>query len=168
MTKKSKNFIEERNNISYQLKQYWDIIYAENVVNKNYMRKYDLKVLFEEIKMLAEKRALIKLKLLAINMGLKKLSDLPKDCNQLDIFRLCELKEIRNKISSNSFRTLNPVLKAKKGKKNLNRTEIFTSNWKFAHIKKLDLQIIELNNKLEKFNNETEFDDTIAPLSLAA
>lgn len=26
MTKKSKNFIEERNNISYQLKQYWDII----------------------------------------------------------------------------------------------------------------------------------------------
>lgn len=166
MTQKSNKFITERDNISYQLKRYWDIISAENVVNKNYKRNYDLKKLYEEISKLAEQRAVVKLKLLCINMGMKKFSELPKDCIQLDIFMLCELKEIKTKLGM--IKTINPVLKAKKGKKALNRTEVLTSNWIKARIKDLDLKIIELNDKLAKFNDEVEFDDSTAPMKLAA
>jgi hypothetical protein len=133
---------------------------VENVVNKNYKRNYDLKAIYEQIKGLCNQRAAVKLNLLAINLGFKSMKDLPKDCNQATVFKLCELKEIKTQLGT--IKTLNPMLKIKKGKQNLNRTEALTSNWIKARIKELDLEIIELTDKIAKFNEDTEFDDSAA------
>ena len=99
-------------------------------------------------------------------MGFKKFSELPKDSIQLDIFKLSELTEIKKQLER--VKTINPVLKAKKGKKNLNRTEELTSNWIKARIKELDLEILAIQDKLTKFNDEIDFDDETAPICLAA
>ena len=99
-------------------------------------------------------------------MGYKKFSDLPAELNQYDVFKLCELNEIKVKLQR--IPTLNPILKAKKGKKGLNKSEELTSNWMKARIQEIDLKIIKLQEKLTKFNEETEFDDSEAPLALAA
>ena len=72
------------------------------------------------------------------------------------------------KVHLSRIRTLNPVLKSKKGKKALNKTEVLTSNLVKARIKELDLEILKLKEKLTKFNEETEFDDSAAPMCLAA
>ena len=159
---KANNFIEKRDKLSADITKYWNIISIENVVNRNYKRTYDLKELYETIKGLTDERVIVKLKILCINMGLKKFSDLPADCNQLNVFKLCELQEI--KVHLSRIRTLNPVLKSKKGKKALNKTEVLTSNWVKARIKELDLEILKLKEKLTKFNEETEFDDSAAPI----
>lgn len=163
---KANKFIEQRDKLSADITKYWNIISIENVVNRNYQRTYDLKELYNTIKGLTDNRVIIKLKILCINMGIKKFSDLPADCNQLDVFKLCELQEM--KIHLSRIRTLNPVLKSKKGKKALNKTEVLTSNWVKARIKELDLEILKLKEKLTKFNEETEFDDSAAPMCLAA
>lgn len=163
---KANKFIEQRDKLSADITKYWNIISIGNVVNRNYQRTYDLKELYNTIKGLTDDRVIVKLKILCINMGIKKFSDLPAVCNQLDVFKLCELQEM--KVHLSRIRTLNPVLKSKKGKKALNKTEVLTSNWVKARIKELDLEILKLKEKLTKFNEETEFDDSAAPMCLAA
>jgi len=163
---KANKFIEKRNNLSNTISQYWYFITKENLVPRSYKREHDLKVLFEEIKNIAEQRVITKMKLIAINMGFKSFKDLPVDCNQWDVFRLCELNEL--KVRLGKVPTLNPTLKAKKGKKALSKTEVLTSAWIKERIKELDLQILKLQTKLTKFNDETEFDDTAAPMKLVA
>lgn len=111
---KANKFIEKRDSLSSDITKYWNIISIENVVNRNYKRTYDLKELYETIKQLTDDRVIVKLKILCINMGLKKFSDLPIDCNQLDVFKLCELQEM--KVHLSRLKTLNPILKAKKEK----------------------------------------------------
>ena len=155
---KANKFIEQRDKLSADITKYWNIISIENVVNRNYQRTYDLKELYNTIKGLTDDRVIVKLKILCINMGIKKFSDLPADCNQLDVFKLCELQEMKVHLSR----------KSKKGKKALNKTEVLTSNWVKARIKELDLEILKLKEKLTKFNEETEFDDSAAPMCLAA
>ena len=163
---KAIKFIENRDKLSNEISKYWNIISKQNVLPKMLKRTHDLKKLYTEITALADQRALVKLKLIAINMGYKKFSDLPAELNQYDVFKLCELQEIKVKLQR--IPTLNPVIKAKKGKKALNKTEELTSNWIKARIKEIDLKIIDLQEKLTKFNEETEFDDSEAPLALAA
>lgn len=163
---KAIKFIENRDKLSNEISKYWNIISKQNVVPKALKRTHDLKKLYTEIMILAEQRALVKLKLIAINMGYKKFKDLPAELNQHDVFTLCELNEIKVKLQR--IPTLNPILKAKKGKKALNKSEELTSNWIKARIQEIDLKIIKLQEKLTKFNEETEFDDSEAPLFLAA
>lgn len=166
MQKSNNKFINKRIELDNNIRNHWNKIHTENLVPKNYTRQYDLKALYTEIKSLAIDRALVKLKLLCINMGFKKFNELPKDNIQLDIFKLSELTEIKNQLSK--IKTLNPVLKAKKGKKNLNRTEELTSNWVKARIKEIDLEILAIQDKLTKFNDSIDFDDATTPLCLAA
>lgn len=163
---KAIKFIEQRAKLSNDITKYWDIISKQNVIPKALKRSYDLKKLYAEIMCLADKRALVKLKLIAINMGYKKFKDLPTELNQYDVFKLCELQEIKVKLQR--IPTINPIIKAKKGKKALNKTEELTSNWIKARIKEIDLKIIEIQDKLTTFNEETEFDDSEAPLALVA
>lgn len=163
---KAKVFIQQRNELSARITKYWNIIKVENKVSRNYSRNYDLKQLYEEILNMTEQRALIKLKILCINMGLKKFSDLPADSNQLTIFKLSELNE--QKVQIGYIRTINPKEKALKGKKNMKSTEIFTSSWKESRLKELDLKINNLLKELEEFNESTDFDDSTVPMSLAA
>ena len=159
-------FIENRDKLSNEISKYWNIISKQNVLPKMLKRTHDLKKLYTEINNLADQRALVKLRLIAINMGYKKFSDLPAELNQYDVFKLCELNEIKVKLQR--IPILNPTLKAKKGKKALTKSEELTSNWIKARIQEIDIKIIKLQEKLTKFNEEAEFDDSEAPLALAA
>lgn len=163
---KAIKFIENRDKLSKEISKYWDIISKQNVIPRALKRSHDLKNLFNEIILLTDKRALTKLKLSAINMGYKRFKDLPLNINQYDVFKLCELQEIKVKLSR--IPTLNPVLKAKKGKKNISKTEELTSNWIKARIQEIDLRIIALQEKLTKFNEETDFEDEEVPMAIAA
>lgn len=163
---KAIKFIENRDKLSNEISKYWNIISKQNVLPKMLKRTHDLKKLYTEINNLADQRALVKLKLIAINMGYKKFSDLPAELNQYDVFKLCELNEIKVKLQR--IPVLNPTLKAKKGKKALTKSEELTSNWIKARIQEIDIKIIKLQEKLTKFNEEAEFDDSEAPLALAA
>lgn len=165
MKSKAKDILKKRDELSNTITKYWNIIHVENVVNKNYKRHYDLKALYNDISNMCEERSLTKLKALCINLGLFKFSDLPTDNIQLDIFKLAEYKEI--KIRLNKIRTISPKLKAK-GKKNLNKTEVLTSDWIKARIKELDIKIIDIEKKIEEFNEAKELDETTAPMSLVA
>ena len=163
---KAIKFIENRDKLSNEISKYWNIISKQNVLPKMLKRTHDLKKLYTEINNLADQRALVKLKLIAINMGYKKFSDLPAELNQYDVFKLCELNEIKVKLQR--IPILNPTLKAKKGKKALTKSEELTSNWIKARIQEIDIKIIKLQEKLTKFNEEAEFDDSEAPLALSA
>ena len=163
---KAIKFIENRDKLSNEISKYWNIISKQNVLPKMLKRTHDLKKLYTEINNLADQRALVKLKLIAINMGYKKFSDLPAELNQYDVFKLCELNEIKVKLQR--IPILNPTLKAKKGKKALTKSEELTSNWIKARIQEIDIKIIKLQEKLTKFNEEAEFDDSEAPAALAA
>ena len=163
---KAIKFIENRDKLSNEISKYWNIISKQNVLPKMLKRTHDLKKLYTEINNLADQRALVKLKLIAINMGYKKFSDLPAELNQYDVFKLCELNEIKVKLQR--IPILNPTLKAKKVKKALTKSEELTSNWIKARIQEIDIKIIKLQEKLTKFNEEAEFDDSEAPLALAA
>lgn len=163
---KAIKFIENRDKLSNEISKYWNIISKQNVLPKMLKRTHDLKKLYTEINNLADQRALVKLKLIAINMGYKKFSDLPTELNQYDVFKLCELNEIKVKLQR--IPILNPTLKAKKGKKALTKSEELTSNWIKARIQEIDIKIIKLQEKLTKFNEEAEFDDSEVPSALAA
>lgn len=165
-SKKIKAYIEQRNQLSNDITKHWNIIKVENKVNRNYKRNYDLKALYDSIIEMAEKRALIKLKILLANLGFKKFSALPVDSIQLDVFRLSELKEQKAQISQ--IKTLDPKIKSAQGKNNTKQTEIFSSAWKAARIKELDLQILDLNKKLADYNEENDFDEESVPMQLAA
>lgn len=162
---KAIEFIKKRDELSENISKYWDIIHKQNLLPKTLKRSHDMKALFTEIIALADQRALVKLKLIAINMGYKKFSDLLVE-QQYDVFKLCELNEIKVKLQRTP--TLNPTLKAKKGKKALNKSEELTANWIKARIQEIDLKIIKLQEKLTKFNEATEFDDSEALLALTA
>lgn len=158
--KKANEIIEERNKLSIEISRYWGTIRIENVVNRNYTRNYDLKALYENIKNLANQRIEAKLEMLCINMGLKSYSDLPEVCNQRDVFRLSELNEIF--VQLGQIKTINPKLKAQKGKNNLNKTEALTSNWIAARKNEIELEITNLKNKLTEFNEKAELEVEVA------
>lgn len=158
--KKANEIIEERNKLSIEISRYWGTMRIENVVNRNYTRNYDLKALYENIKNLANKRIEAKLEMLCINMGLKSYSDLPEVCNQRDVFRLSELNEIF--VQLGQIKTINPKLKAQKGKNNLNKTEALTSNWIAARKNEIELEITNLKNKLTEFNEKAELEVEVA------
>lgn len=166
MKSTAKNILSKRDNFSNTIAKYWNIIMIENVVLRNYKRNYDLKALFNEIIELSQKRSTAKFKALCINMGFTKMTDVPKDNIQLDIFNLAELKEIKVKLGK--IRTINPKLKAAKGKKALNKTEMLTSNWIKERIKEIDLKITEIEKKISEFNESHELDETEPVLQLAA
>ncbi len=165
MKSKAKNIIEKRDNLSKNINKYWEIINVENVMSRKMKRHYDLKNLYSQITSMANQRALQKLKALCLNMGIKKFSDLPKDCIQHTIFQLSELQEL--KVRLGKVRTLSPKLKATKSKKALNMTETLTSDWIKARIKELDIQIIELKQKITDFNESNELEEGDA-IKLAA
>ena len=157
MKSKAKNIIEKRDNLSNNINKYWEIIKVENVMSKKMTRHYDLKNLYTQIKSMANQRALQKLKALCLNLGIKKFSDLPKDCIQSTIFQLSEIQEL--KVRLGKIPTLSPKLKTTKSKKALNKTEALTSDWIKARIKELDIQVIELKQKISDFNESNELEE---------
>ena len=162
----SKYAKNRRDELSKDITKYWTIIKNENIISKETIRNYDLKVLLTKIQEMAEERILMKLYLQCINMGYKKFSDLPAENNYYTIFSLSEKQE--QLFHLGKIKTIDPKLKRAKGKKNLNISEELTSAY-ISNIKnKLQIEINKLNKDLEDFNDKAELDIESAPICLAA
>lgn len=162
---KSIEILKKRDELSTEISKYWHIIMSENIVKNGFKRHYDLKELYNSILALCEDRALYKLKALCINMGIFNFKDLSTDNIQFKIFRLAELKEI--KVRLGKIRTINPKIKKQKGKKNLFKNEVLTSDWINARKNDLDLQIIDIEKEISEFNESHELIEE-APMKLIA
>lgn len=162
----SKYAKNRRDELSKDITKYWTIIKNENIISKETIRNYDLKVLLTKIQEIAEERILMKLYLQCINMGYKKFSDLPAENNYYTIFSLSEKQE--QLFHLGKIKTIDPKIKRAKGKKNLNISEELTSAY-ISNIKnKLQIEINKLNKDLEDFNDKAELDIESAPICLAA
>ena len=162
----SKYAKNRRYELSKDITKYWTIIKNENIISKETIRNYDLKVLLTKIQEMAEERILMKLYLQCINMGYKKFSDLPAENNYYTIFSLSEKQE--QLFHLGKIKTIDPKIKRAKGKKNLNISEELTSAY-ISNIKnKLQIEINKLNKDLEDFNDKAELDIESAPICLAA
>lgn len=162
----SKYAKNRRDTLSKDITKYWTIIKNENIISKETIRNYDLKVLLTKIQEMAEERILMKLYLQCINMGYKKFSDLPAENNYYTIFSLSEKQE--QLFHLGKIKTIDPKIKRAKGKKNLNISEELTSAY-ISNIKnKLQIEINKLNKDLEDFNDKAELDIESAPICLAA
>lgn len=162
----SKYAKNRRDELSKDITKYWTIIKNENIISKETIRNYDLKVLLTKIQEMAEERILMKLYLQCINMGYKKFSDLLAENNYYTIFSLSEKQE--QLFHLGKIKTIDPKIKRAKGKKNLNISEELTSAY-ISNIKnKLQIEINKLNKDLEDFNDKAELDIESAPICLAA
>lgn len=162
----SKYAKNRRDELSKDITKYWTIIKNENIISKETIRNYDLKVLLTKIQEMAEERILMKLYLQCINMGYKKFSDLPAENNYYTIFSLSEKQE--QLFHLGKIKTINPKIKRAKGKKALKITEELTSAYITNLKNKLQLDINKLNKDLEDFNDKAELDIESAPICLAA
>lgn len=163
---KSNDIINTRKRLDNDITRYWKIIKTENIVPKGMNRHYDIKKLLETIQKLSAERIQIKLYLQCINMGLKKLSDLPEDNNYKNIFLLSEKRE--QLVQLGYIKTIDPKLKRAKGKSNLKVTEELTSAYIAKLKNSLQLEINKLEKDIEDFNNNLEFEVETPLLSLVA
>lgn len=163
---KSKDIINTRKRLDNDITRYWKIIKTENIVPKEMKRHYDIKKLLETIQNLSAERVQIKLYLQCINMGLKKLSDLPEDNNYKNIFLLSEKRE--QLVQLGYIKTIDPKLKRAKGKSNLKVTEELTSAYIAKLKNSLQLEINKLEKDIEDFNDNLEFEIETPLISLVA
>lgn len=165
---KPNTLILERTKIENEIRRYWGIIKDENVIKKNQKRTYDMKQLLIKIKALSEQLVIIKLRIQCINLGLK-LKDLPKDANIINIYKLDVLDKYYVKLTEIlKYHTINPVIKAKKGKRNISVTEELTYKFVSNKINECKLELNELRKKITDFNDNTDMSDDTVPLFLVA
>lgn len=165
MKLKSTNIINYRNKLSKDTTHYWTIIRRENMISKELTRNYNLDELHNKITQFADQRIKTKLIIQAINMGYAKFefNKFKDETNYFAIYKLSELNEQYTQWDIvQKYSTINPTLKAKKGKKALSSTEHFTFAKIRAIKKKLQLEIDALHKQIEDFNinAEIEADDT--------
>ena len=162
---KPNTLITKRDSITSEISRYWKIIATENVIKKGVSRNYDLKSLLVRIKALYDQLILIKLRIQCANMGMK-LKDLPKDANIINIYKLSALNEYYVKLDEMMKHTINPILKAKKGKRNLGITEEITRNYFRNKQSECLITLNELRKAIADFNDNTDLSDDTAPLYL--
>lgn len=165
----SSNIINIRKKLDADISKYWKIIRHENIMSNKEIKaglgsNFDLKVLYNQITQMQEKRIKIKGILAYLNMGYTTFDfEEFKKTNNYNIFAACEAKEAIAQL--NMIPTINPTEKAKKGKINMAKKEIFTSAKIAALKKELQLEANKYDAALEKFNNNTsietiDFDET--------
>ena len=115
-----------------------------------------------------EELVILKLRIQCANMGMK-FKDLPKDANIINIYKLSALNEFYVKLGEMAKEhTINPVLKAKKGKRNLGITEELTRTY-FRNMQNgCLLTLNSLRKAIADFNDNTNLSDDSAPLYLVA
>ena len=156
------NIISINKNLDNEITKNCHIIREENIMSNKAIKAgqgsgKDLKALFNYIQQLREKRIKIKGMKQYLNMGITTFDyEAFKKTNYYAIFAACEAKETIAQLKM--IPTINPTLKAQKGKKNIGKTESFSS----AKIAQLihDQQLIanKYDAMLEKFNNETSIE----------
>lgn len=164
----SSNIINIRKELDTKINKYWKIIRSENIMSKKAIKSgmgsgLDLKNLYNEITQMAEKRIIIKGLLMSLNMGVKTFNyDDFKKTNNYDIFAAGEAKEAIAQLKM--IPTINPTEKASKGKKNMAKTETFTSAKISSLLKAEQLKANKHDANLKSFNDNTDIEciDNIA------
>lgn len=159
--------IASRDKLSKDITYYWNIIAIENVVDRGYKRKYDIKALLAKIQEMANLRAKEKLNNMCVNLCYNSPSEFPKDSIYPTIFRLSEVNEQFVKLGG--IKTISPKEKnTKKGKSALSQKEELTFEYIARLRNELSLEIISLKKKIADFNAQKYLDETKTFLFLAA
>ena len=138
------------------------IIRDENVMSKKAKAAgqgsgKDLKALYNYIQQLREKRIMLKGMIQYLNMGTTTFNyEDFKKTNYFAIFSACEAKEDIALLKM--IKTLNPQLKAQKGKKNIGSTETFSKEKIAQLIHDQQLEANKYDAMLEKFNTGTDIE----------
>lgn len=154
--------------IDSDITKYSHIIRDENVMSKKAKAAgqgsgMDLKALYNTIQQLRSKRIMLKGMIQYLNMGTTTFNyENFKKTNYYAIFSACEAKEDITLLKM--IKTLNPQLKAQKGKKNIGSTETFSKEKIAQLIHDQQLEANKYDAMLSKFNTdaEIELDDSIS------
>lgn len=175
-TLNSKDIIIARDNASKTITKYWHIIRSENVLPKKQVAAgkysgYDLKELYNQILQYTETRVMAKGMLNSINMGIKTFNKEDfKKTHYYTIYMACEKKEQLAQLKMILPKCINPAVKAAAGSKGTGKREIFSSAKISSMINKTQLEINELQAKIDSFNEKATIDtvDTAIELAIAA
>ncbi len=137
-----KDLISKRESLISDIKRNWSRIKAFNVVNKGQTRDYDMNAVYKSI--ISDSIELIKAKVAiqAVNMGLSKMSDLPKDNLYTQIYTLQQLKEQKTKLLMTPYK---------------GEDVVFSKQFIQLETKKIDMEISKIEDQLEKRNSEISF-----------
>lgn len=162
------NILSMKKKIDSDITKYSHIIRDENVMSKKAKAAgqgsgMDLKALYNTIQQLRSKRIMLKGMIQYLNMGTTTFNyENFKKTNYYAIFSACEAKEDITLLKM--IKTLNPQLKAQKGKKNIGSTEIFSKEKIAQLIHDQQLEANKYDAMLSKFNTDAmiELDDSIS------
>jgi len=155
----SAKIINIRKDLDTNINKYWHILRAENIMAKKAISAgigsgYDLKSLYNEITQMSNKRIMIKGMLMNLNMGITTFNyENFKKTNNYSIFAAGECKEMIAQLKM--IPTINPTEKATKGKKNISKSETFTSAKIASLLKDIQLKSNMYDADLKKFNDNT-------------
>lgn len=162
------NILSMKKKIDNDITKYSHIIRDENVMSKKAKAAgqgsgMDLKALYNTIQQLRNKRIMLKGMIQYLNMGTTTFNyENFKKTNYYAIFSACEAKEDITLLKM--IKTLNPQLKAQKGKKNIGSTETFSKEKIAQLIHDQQLEANKYDAMLSKFNTDAmiELDDSIS------
>lgn len=162
------NILSMKKKIDNEITKYSHIIRDENVMSKKAKAAgqgsgMDLKALYNTIQQLRNKRIMLKGMIQYLNMGTTTFNyENFKKTNYYAIFSACEAKEDITLLKM--IKTLNPQLKAQKGKKNIGSTETFSKEKIAQLIHDQQLEANKYDTMLSKFNTDAtiELDDSIS------
>ena len=162
------NILSTKKKIDNDITKYSHIIRDENVMSKKAKAAgqgsgMDLKALYNTIQQLRSKRIMLKGMIQYLNMGTTTFNyENFKKTNYYAIFSACEAKEDITLLKM--IKTLNPQLKAQKGKKNIGSTETFSKEKIAQLIHDQQLEANKYDAMLSKFNTDAtiELDDSIS------
>jgi len=162
------NILSMKKKIDSEITKYSHIIRDENVMSKKAKAAgqgsgMDLKALYNTIQQLRSKRIMLKGMIQYLNMGTTTFNyENFKKTNYYAIFSACEAKEDITLLKM--IKTLNPQLKAQKGKKNIGSTETFSKEKIAQLIHDQQLEANKYDAMLSKFNTDAmiELDDSIS------
>lgn len=152
------NTLSIKKKIDNDITKFSHIIRDENVMSKKAKAAgqgsgLDLKSLYNTIQQLRAKRIMLKGMIQYLNMGMTTFNHEDfKKTNYYAIFSACEAKEDITLLKM--IKTLNPQLKAQKGKKNIGSTETFSKEKIAQLIHDQQLEANKFDAMLEKFNTE--------------
>lgn len=146
--------ITTRDNLSKEITKNWGIIRSENLIDKNDKRNYDMKAMLALIEKLSKERIKMKLYAQLINMGFTNANELPENSLYPIIFELSEKNELF--VQLGLVPTIDPKIKAKKGKKGISKTEELTFNFIKTKREKLQLEINDLKKKIADYNENAK------------
>ena len=150
------NTLSIKKKIDNDITKFFHIIRDENVMSKKAKAAgqgsgLDLKSLYNTIQQLRAKRIMLKGMIQYLNMGTTTFSyEDFKKTNYFAIFSACEAKEDITLLKM--IKTLNPQMKAQKGKKNIGSTETFSKEKIAQLIHDQQLEANKFDAMLEKFN----------------